>query len=68
MVDAAEKLKKWPDTDVSDEFTERKGEDEDALHNAREQQARDRQRQFRGPERAHEIPKELYEKAEKSND
>jgi hypothetical protein len=61
----------WPDNDVDTNSTEgarAAQRAEDALYDEFERQARERQRQFRGPDKAYEISKELYEKAEKTND
>jgi hypothetical protein len=61
----------WPDNDVdvnSAEGASAARRAKDAPYDEFERQARERQRQFRGPDKAYEISKELYEKAEKTND
>jgi hypothetical protein len=61
----------WPDNDVDVNSTEgarAAQRAEDALYDDFERQATERERQFRGPDKAYEISKELYEKAEKAND
>ncbi|KAK3937476.1 hypothetical protein QBC46DRAFT_392600 [Diplogelasinospora grovesii] len=60
----------WPDNDVDANSTEgarAAQRAEDALYDEFERQATERERQFRGPDKAYEISKELYEKAEKAN-
>ena len=61
----------WPDNDVdvnSPEGAQAAQRAQDALYNEFARQTRERQQQFRGPDKAYEIPKELYQKAEKTND
>ena len=72
--DQARRLsEEWPDPDDACDSDTSEGRRaaqrvEDALCQDMERQVAERDRQFRGPDKAYEIPAALYEKAEKHND